>query len=66
MFFIFNNTCIKNMDESKRWTSFCDHICIRDLTCDMKLQTRDSQEPVIPHLVFNLTSKVDRNGECYT
>jgi hypothetical protein len=24
--------------------------------------TRGSQEPVIVHLVFNLTSKVDRNG----
>jgi len=24
--------------------------------------TRGSQEPVITHLVFNLTSKVDRNG----
>ena len=27
--------------------------------------TRDSQ-PVIAHLVFNLTSKVDRKWECYT
>ena len=28
--------------------------------------TRGSQEPVIAHLVFNLTSKVDRKWECYT
>jgi hypothetical protein len=26
--------------------------------------TRGSQEPVIAHLVFNLTSKVDRKWEC--
>ena len=31
--------------------------------CDIiKIKTRGSQEPVIAHLVFNLTSKVDRNG----
>jgi hypothetical protein len=35
MFFIFN---IKNMDKSKKWTSFCNYICIRDLTCGMKPQ----------------------------
>jgi hypothetical protein len=29
------------------------------------LQTRGSQEPVIAHLVFNLTSKVDRNQIYY-
>ena len=28
--------------------------------------TRGSQEPVIAHLVFNLTSKVDRKCRCYT
>jgi hypothetical protein len=28
--------------------------------------TRGSQEPVISHLVFNLTSKVDRKWRCYT
>ena len=28
--------------------------------------TRGSQEPVIAHLVFNLTSKVDRKWRCYT
>ena len=28
--------------------------------------TRGSQEPVIAHLVFNLTSKVDRKWDCYT
>ena len=28
--------------------------------------TRGSQEPVITHLVFNLTSKVDRKWGCYT
>ena len=28
--------------------------------------TRGSQEPVIAHLVFNLTSKVDRKWGCYT
>ena len=27
------------------------------------MKIRGSQEPVIAHLVFNLTSKVDRNGE---
>ena len=32
----------------------------------MKLKTRGSQEPVIAHLVFNLTSKVDRKWGCYT
>jgi len=36
MFFVFNN--IKNMDESKKWASFCNYICIRDLTCGMKPQ----------------------------
>ena len=30
------------------------------------LKTRGSQEPVIAHLVFNLTSKVDRKWGCYT
>ena len=30
------------------------------------LVTRGSQEPVITHLVFNLTSKVDRKWGCYT
>jgi formylmethanofuran dehydrogenase subunit E len=29
-------------------------------------QTRGSQVPVIAHLVFNLTSKVDRKWGCYT
>ena len=29
-------------------------------------KTRGSQEPVIVHLVFNLTSKVDRKWGCYT
>ena len=29
-------------------------------------RTRGSQEPVIAHLVFNLTSKVDRKWRCYT
>jgi hypothetical protein len=29
-------------------------------------KTRGSQEPVIAHLVFNLTSKVDRKWGCYT
>ena len=29
-------------------------------------ETRGSQEPVIAHLVFNLTSKVDRKWWCYT
>jgi hypothetical protein len=33
-------------------------------TCLSK--TRGSQEPVIAHLVFNLTSKVDRKWGCYT
>jgi hypothetical protein len=28
--------------------------------------TRGPQEPVIAHLVFNLTSKVDRKWGCYT
>jgi len=28
--------------------------------------TRGSQEPVIAHLVFHLTSKVDRKWGCYT
>ena len=31
-----------------------------------KSLTRGSQEPVIAHLVFNLTSKVDRKWGCYT
>ena len=31
-----------------------------------EIQTRGSQEPVIAHLVFNLTSKVDRKWGCYT
>ena len=30
------------------------------------LVTRGSQEPVIAHLVFNLTSKVDRKWGYYT
>ena len=30
------------------------------------IQTRGSQEPVIAHLVFNLTSKVDRKWGYYT
>ena len=30
------------------------------------LKIRGSQEPVITHLVFNLTSKVDRKWGCYT
>ena len=29
-------------------------------------KTRGSQEPVITHLVFNLTSRVDRKWGCYT
>jgi hypothetical protein len=29
-------------------------------------ETRGSQEPVIAHLVFNLTSKYDRKWVCYT
>jgi hypothetical protein len=29
-------------------------------------RTRGSQEPVIAHLVFNLTSNVDRKWGCYT
>ena len=29
-------------------------------------ETRGSQEPVITHLVFNLTSKVNRKWGCYT
>ena len=32
----------------------------------LKTQTKGSQEPVIAHLVFNLTSKVDRKWGCYT
>jgi hypothetical protein len=32
----------------------------------ISLKTRGSQEPVIAHLVFNLTSKVDRKWGCYT
>ena len=31
-----------------------------------KLKTRGYQEPVIAHLVFNLTSKVNRKWGCYT
>jgi hypothetical protein len=31
-----------------------------------KLQTRGPQEPVIAHLVFNFTSKVNRKWGCYT
>ena len=31
-----------------------------------QIKTRGSQEPVIAHLVFNLTSKVDRKWGCYT
>jgi len=30
------------------------------------LKTGGSQEPVIVHLVFNLTSNVDRKWGCYT
>ena len=29
-------------------------------------RTRGSQEPVIAHMVFNLTSNVDRKWGCYT
>ena len=29
-------------------------------------ETRGSQEPVIAHLVFNFTSKVNRKWGCYT
>ena len=29
-------------------------------------KTRGPQEPVIAHLVFNLTSRVDRKWGCYT
>jgi hypothetical protein len=29
-------------------------------------ETRGYKEPVIAHLVFNLTSKVDRKWGCYT
>ena len=38
------------------------HILILDLInlCAKLRKTRGSQEPVIAHLVFNLTSKVDR------
>ena len=36
------------------------------LYCTMYYETRGSQEPVIAHLVFNLTSKVDRKWGCYT
>ena len=32
----------------------------------LALKTRGSQEPVIAHLVFNLTSKVDRKWGYYT
>jgi hypothetical protein len=31
---------------------------------EYKEETRGSQEPVIAHLVFNLTSKVDRKFKC--
>ena len=34
--------------------------------CAAIKKTRGSQEPVIAHLVFNLTSKVDRKWGCYT
>ena len=34
--------------------------------CSAYQRTRGSQEPVIAHLVFNLTSKVDRKWGCYT
>ena len=30
------------------------------------IKTRGSQEPVIAHLVFNWTSKVNRKWGCYT
>ena len=30
------------------------------------IKTRGSQEPVIAHLVFNVTSKVDSKWGCYT
>ena len=33
---------------------------------DRNQKTRGSQEPVIAHLVFNLTSKVDRKWGCCT
>ena len=33
---------------------------------DSLRKTRGPQEPVIAHLVFNLTSKVDRKWGCYT
>ena len=37
-----------------------------DLHVNINKKTRGSQEPVIAHLVFNLTSKVDRKWECHT
>jgi hypothetical protein len=42
--------------------------CDNTQKCDpfSTLSTRGSQEPAIAHLVFNLTSKVDRKWGCYT
>jgi hypothetical protein len=37
-----------------------DYIQSRSLSSYNSIKTRGSQEPVIAHLVFNLTSKVDR------
>jgi hypothetical protein len=37
-----------------------------DQNLEKNIKTRGSQEPVIAHLVFNLTSKVDRKWGCYT
>ena len=43
-------------------------VCLRKTNTNSRahIKTRGSQEPVIDHLVFNLTSKVDRKWGCYT
>ena len=37
---------------------------LMDIHVQCIYETRGSQEPVIAHLVFNLTSKIDRKWGC--
>ena len=55
------------MDESAYSTllKYVENTEYKDTENLTESETRGSQEPVIVHLVFNLTSNVDRKWGCY-
>jgi hypothetical protein len=68
---LYNNVNISlhvNMDESAYSTllKYVENTEYKDTENLTESETRGSQEPVIVHLVFNLTSNVDRKWGCYT